>query len=174
MAWFEVKKINKNFLKETLDSKIKAIGSKLFTSIKSIADVIVQYTNSINSIKTAVWKKQVFYYGNTNTQVTISVAGRGEMDLYALVNAFSDNSGDYYFGYGKNYSTYMDINSLAIDGVSYGVGYGNPISFPITFGKSLSITFKPSCFVSTNSQNNMGLNYTVGFGPYLAVITLDE
>lgn len=171
MAWFEVKKINKNFLKETLDSKIKTIGSKLFSSIKSIEDVIVQYTNNISSTKTAVWKKQVIYTG-VDTLINIEVSGKGSAEVY-LLGAIN--------GSGSQLSTqYINLPAISVYRISIdGVQLSGPpysVQTPLVFNNSLKITnlsteirsvFAPSYYYISNLVSDKKL-------PYIVVITLDE
>ena len=101
MAWYEVKKINKNFLKQTIDSKIKEIANLLanhFSTRKIEEDSYnKEIQDSIIGLHGASKVVLLEDSSQPSQMVDIDIKGRGVIDFYMACSGDQGvSSGDYY------------------------------------------------------------------------------
>ena len=95
MAWYEVKKINKNFLEQTIDSKIKEIANLLanhFSKRKMEEDSYKkEIQESIIGLHGASKVVLLQDFNQPLQMVDIDIKGRGQIDFYMACSVDQDD-----------------------------------------------------------------------------------
>ena len=99
--WYEVKKINKNFLIKPLNKLIIELAKKIESGLKSISDNLLIITNDMRSYVNDLQAKKFGLFGASQIivsdgNVNFSIKGRGEVRFVYLVNTGSTMFGSYF------------------------------------------------------------------------------
>lgn len=124
--WYEVKKINKNFLRKPLDKLIIELAKKIESGLESIIGNLVNITNDIKTYADSLQAKKIGLFGASKIIVsnvlsnankfTFSVKGSGEVRFIYLHGINNRNVGTY-FAQGLFKPNQLSSHEVTIDGV---------------------------------------------------------
>ena len=91
MAWFEVKKVNSNFLKETLDGLILKKSNELAANVNEKNNNLLAYAEELKRKKAGFFGSlsKIYMFGGNGIElenvIDLHIEGRGSVEFYFVV-----------------------------------------------------------------------------------------